>query len=93
MYPICVLGAHEQPGGLWSRATPRPCSPVGVEDSFHLGDVGLERDGTEFVQLLVVEQQVLVPETNGCRGLRTGTGAARSALGSSPALFLWKGGI
>lgn len=44
-------GTRRQPGGLWPR-----CSPVSVEDGFHLRDVGLERDGAEFIQLLVVEQ-------------------------------------
>lgn len=43
-------------GGLWATDAPQPCSPVSVEDGFHLGDVGLERDGAEFIQLLVVEQ-------------------------------------
>lgn len=60
---------------------PPPGSPVGVEDGFHLGDVGFERDGTEFIQLLVVEQQVLVPETDGLQGASGQGGAARSALG------------
>jgi hypothetical protein len=32
-----------------------PSSPVSIEDSFHLRDVCLERDGTEFIQFLVVE--------------------------------------
>lgn len=45
-----------------------PGSPVSVEDSFHLRDVGFQRDGTEFIELLIVEQQVLVPETNGFKG-------------------------
>lgn len=45
-------GTCRQPGGLWA-----PTSPVrGVEDGFHFRDVGLERDGAEFIQLLVVEQ-------------------------------------
>lgn len=52
------------------KAAPCPCSPVGVKDSFHLRDVGLERYGTEFIQFLVVEQQVLVPETNGSEGAK-----------------------
>lgn len=38
------------------RAVGPRCSPVSVEDGFHLRDVGLERDGAEFIQLLVVEQ-------------------------------------
>lgn len=38
------------------RAVGPPRSPVSVEDGFHLRDVGLERDGAEFIQLLVVEQ-------------------------------------
>lgn len=50
------------------HSCPPPGSPVSVEDSFHLRDVGFQRDGTEFIELLVVEQQVLVPETNGFKG-------------------------
>ena len=38
------------------RAVGPPHSPVSVEDGFHLRDVGLERDGAEFIQFLVVEQ-------------------------------------
>lgn len=67
--PFCVSqGTQAAKGGLWAKAVPYPCSPVSVEDGFHLGDVGFERDGTEFIQLLVVEQEVLVPETNGLQG-------------------------
>lgn len=55
-------------GRLWARAALH--LPVSVKDGFHLRDVGFERDGTEFVQLLVIEQQVLVPETNGLKGIK-----------------------
>lgn len=75
----CAPRAHRQPGRVGRSCTP-PRSPVSVEDGFHLGDVGLEGDGTELVQLLVVEQQVLVPETNGLERVRDRTGDARSAL-------------
>lgn len=70
---------------------PHPCSPVSVEDSFHLGDVGLERDGTEFVQLLVVEQQVLVPETNGSQGVKDRNWDCQVSTGLVPCSFLVEG--
>lgn len=45
---------------------PRP-SPVCVEHRLHLRNVGFEGDGAELIQLLVVEQQVLVPEESNRR--------------------------
>lgn len=56
VHPSVSPGTCRQPGRLWAPAAPHPCSPVSVEDGFHLRDVGLERDGAEFIQLLVVEQ-------------------------------------
>lgn len=35
---------------------------VCVDKSFHLRDVGLQWDGAEFIQFLIVQQEVLVPE-------------------------------
>lgn len=37
-------------------------TPVRVDQSFHLGDVGLHGNGAQLVQLLAVQQQVFVPE-------------------------------
>lgn len=51
-------------GGVHLKASVARPSPVCVEDGLHLGDVGLQRDGAELIQLLVIQKQVLVPETN-----------------------------
>lgn len=56
MHPSGSLGHAGNQGGLRATDAPQPCSPVSVEDGVHLGDVGLERDGAEFIQLLAVEQ-------------------------------------
>lgn len=87
---VSTPGAHRQPGQAVGKAAPCPRSPVGVKDSFHLGDVGLERYGTEFIQLLVVEQQVLIPETNGLEGAKDRNWGCRSALELSTAHLLWR---
>lgn len=72
-------GGHESVSPYHPRARTQPreavgqsCRhlPVSVEDSFHLRDVGFEGDGTELVQLLVIKQQVLVPEANGLKGVK-----------------------
>lgn len=90
---VSTPGAHRQPGQAVGKAAPCPRSPVGVKDSFHLRDVGLERYGTEFVQLLVVEQQVLIPETNGLEGAKDRNWGCRSALELSTAHLPWRGRI
>lgn len=92
--PICVpLGPQAARVGCRPKLRPIHAHLSVLRTASTSGMLALREMALSSFSSWLLSSRYLFLKQMGCKGLRTGTGTARSALGWSPALFLWKGRI